>query len=98
MPITMNIFITFHACHVGGILSLLTGMSFLSLFEIIFWLLRLPPTKDKQLPLPKKSKENQENEVRKLERSPTTIGNKILEKPESFQSSLRIKESYNQYY
>ena len=35
--------------HTGGILGLLTGMSFLSLFEIMVWLLRLLTAKSKQI-------------------------------------------------
>ena len=68
--------------YTGGILGLLTGMSFLSLFEIIFWLLRLPPNKKNESQHSRKVHERQSMEVRKTERSfPHTGSKEIQNKP-----------------
>ena len=85
---------------IGGILSLLTGMSFLSLFEILFWLLRLPATKsvksEKRLPM-HDYHEKVTPEVRKRCGSDPFIKS-LSPKQQSFESSLKLKGSYNNYY
>ena len=79
-------------------MSLLTGMSFLSLFEIFFWLLRLPPNKNNQSQHPRKVYERQAMEQEKEEQSSSTSGIKELQKQQSFQSNLKVRDSYHQYY
>ena len=88
----------FISVFLGGILSLLTGMSFLSLFEIIFWLLRLPPNKNNQSQHPRKIYERQAMEDEKPDQTSSTSRIKELQKQQSFQSSLKVKESYHHYY
>ena len=84
-----------HLYLVGGILSLLTGMSFLSLFEILFWLLRLPPKKEKQDVLPTTVKTNIPMSNLKGYDGSATNDKKNLHAPPSFEYNLPIKEMYH---
>ena len=54
-------------------MGLLTGMSFLSLFEIVFWLLRLPPKNEKQLSVTNKKNEKQNKEDEKQTKEDATF-------------------------
>ena len=75
-------------------------MSFLSLFEILFWLLRLPAPQsvksEKRLPM-HDYHEKFTPEVRKRCGSDPFIKS-LSPKQQSFESSLKLKGSYNHYY
>ena len=74
-------------------------MSFLSLFEIVFWLLRLPGGKSAKL---KKSPDFEDGiqgfptEIRKQDNSESLARNKG-QKQRSFEDDLKLKEEYNYY-
>ena len=75
-------------------------MSFLSLFEILFWLLRLPVPKSVKSEKRLQMHDNHEkiaHEVRKRSGSDPFIKS-LSPKQQSFESSLKLKGSYNQYY
>ena len=70
-------------------------MSFLSVFEILFWLLRLPPKKEKQDGLPTTVKTNIPVSTLKGYDGSGTKDIKNLQTPPSFEYNLPIKEMYH---
>ena len=75
-------------------------MSFLSLFEIIFWLLRLPAAKslkDKKSVNVQEDIETYATDIRNQTWSPTVIKTE-MPNPPSFENSLKLKGNYNHYY
>ena len=75
-------------------------MSFLSLFEIFFWLLRLPGVKSSKLKKNPDFKDGIQGfpiEIRKQDNSKASARNKAQNQM-SFEDDLKLKEEYSHYY
>ena len=74
-------------------------MSFLSLFEILFWLLRLPGEKSakiKKNPEFKDGIQDFPTEIRKQDNS-RSIATNMVQKQRSFEDELKFKKDYSYY-